>query len=146
MSDGLVPIGTIIDWWRDEKSVLPPFPDGYEICDGSEITQGVLAGQRTPNLQFMFIRGVTTTDQIGRTGGSATAPLPEATGSCYNGGDDPGNERYRVRDDNNGWGSDNHLAVDSTSSTLEGQHRHELGGTVPTLPPYYSLLKLIRIS
>jgi|SRR5215213_4622777 len=146
MSDGLVPIGTIIDWWRDNNaSVIQPFPDGYQVCDGSRITDGPLRGESTPNLRFMFIRGVTGADDIGQTGGAASFPLPRATGSCYDGGDNPGGDAYRVRDDNNGWGSDNHLAVDSTSSRREGQHRHELGGTVPTLPPYYSLLKLMRI-
>ena len=38
MSDGLVPIGTIIDWWRDENApVVQPEPTGYQVCDGSEI-------------------------------------------------------------------------------------------------------------
>jgi hypothetical protein len=147
MSDGLVPIGTIIDWWRDEDApIVQPFPTGYQVCDGSEIKDGILKGQRTPNLRSMFIRGVTAADQIGQTGGSEVTALPESTGSCYDGGSDPGKHPYKVRDDNQGWDSDIHLRVDDGDSEKEGQHRHRLGGTVPILPPFYSLLKLMRIS
>lgn len=147
MSDGLVPIGTVIDWWRDsEASVVLPFPDGYQICDGSEIRQGPLAGQKTPNLQHVFIRGAVTVEELGDTGGMEKAPLPKSTGSCYNDGDDPGRAAYLVRDDHQKWGSDVHLRVDEGNSKDEGQHRHDLGGTVSIVPPYYSLLKLMRIS
>lgn len=147
MSDGLVPIGTIIDWWRDEDApIVQPFPTGYQVCDGSPITEGILKGQKTPSLQFKFIRGVTKADEIGTFGGAENAALPDATESCYDLGSDPGKHAYKVRDDNKGWGSNVHLAVDDGDSTQEGQHRHRLGGIVPTLPPYYGLLKLMRIS
>jgi len=149
MSDGLVPIGTIIDWWRDENApVVQPEPTGYQVCDGSEIRddKSPLKGQRVPNLTNLFIRGVTKPDLIGSTGGSETSPLPAMTGSCYLGGSDPGAQAYNTRDDNQGWGSNVHLRVDGGSSTEEGQHRHHMGGLVFIIPPYLGLLKLMRVS
>lgn len=149
MSDGLVPIGTIIDWWRDENApVVQPEPEGYQVCDGSQISdeKSPLKGQRVPNLTNLFIRGVTQPNQIGSTGGSETSPLPAMTGSCYNGGSDPGEQSYYTRDDNQGWGSDVHLRVDGGASWEEGQHRHQLGGLVFIIPPYFGLLKLMRVS
>ena len=149
MSDGLVPIGTIIDWWRDDNAPNPlPEPEGYQVCDGSEIRddRSPLKGLKTPNLNNLFIRGVTQPESIGKTGGSESAALPASTGSCYQGGGDPGKARYDVRDDNQGWGTDVHLRVDDGSSEKEGQHRHSLGGTIHTLPPFYGLLKLMRVS
>ncbi len=149
MSDGLVPIGTIIDWWRDENAPSPPpEPKGYQICDGSQIVdpESPLKGQRVPNLTNRFIRGVTQASQIGQTGGSDTSALPASTGSCYRGGSDPGAAPYDVRDDNQGWGTDVHLRVDEGDSTEEGQHRHHLGGSIAILPSYFGLLKLMRVS
>ena len=33
-----VPIGTVLDWWRDQSHTAPiPLPEGYAICDGSVI-------------------------------------------------------------------------------------------------------------
>jgi len=149
MSDGLVPIGTIIDWWRDENAPsVQPEPTGYQICDGSEIRdeKSPLKGQRVPNLAGRFIRGVTQAQAIGQTGGSEVAALPASTGSCYLGGGDPGAQMYDTRDDNQGWGSDVHLRVDDGSSKAEGQHRHHLGGNLTILPPYFGLLKMMRVS
>ena len=149
MSDGLVPIGTIIDWWRDDNATNPlPIPLGYHICDGTKILddRSPLTGSSTPDLRGLFIRGVGRPDNIGDTGGTASTDLPAATGSCYKGGSDPGNEEYDVRDDNQGWGSDVHLRVDDGRSRSEGQHRHSLGGTIHTIPPFYGLLKLMRVS
>jgi hypothetical protein len=149
MSDGLVPIGTIIDWWRDENApTVQPEPAGYQICDGSEIrdAKSPLLGQRVPNLSNLFIRGVTQASLIGQKGGSETAALPASTGSCYRGGTDPGAHSYDARDDNQGWGTGVHLRVDDGSSTEEGQHRHSLGGRITVLPPYFGLLKMMRVS
>ena len=82
---------------------------------------------------------------IGESGGSSTADLPERTGNCSNQGSNPGNKAYKTRDDNQGWGSDVHLRVDGGSSRKEGQHRHNLGGTVRTIPPFVRLLKIMRV-
>lgn len=149
MSDGLVPIGTIIDWWRNEDAPEPlPIPQGYQVCDGLDIQdpKSPLKGQRVPNLLNRFIRGVTKPDSIGEQGGAESTPLPDSTGSCYKGGEDPGGKEYDVRDDNQGWGTDVHLRVDGGSSKKEGQHRHALSGKVAILPPYFGLLKLMRVS
>ncbi|KMY66073.1 hypothetical protein AAU61_19160 [Desulfocarbo indianensis] len=72
---------------------------------------------------------------------------------------------YYTKDDNKGWGSNCgsgtkvHIRVDAGDNN-EGQHRHVLGGStgsastghthtfsaqVDTVPPYFTLLKIIRI-
>ncbi len=60
--------------------------------------------------------------------GSHSHSLPGSTGSVAWSGSNPGADAYYVRDDNQGWGSGVHLAVDGGSSSSEGQHRHDLGG------------------
>ena len=54
----IAPIGTIIAWYGEERSNTS-IPPGWQLCDGSNITYGRMAGQRTPNLngQGLFIRG-----------------------------------------------------------------------------------------
>ena len=62
-------------------------------------------------------------------GGSHTHGLPSDTGSISALSANVSGHLYYVRDDNRGWRSDNHLAVDSGSSNAEGHHRHTLGGS-----------------
>ncbi|NOZ87435.1 MAG: hypothetical protein GXP49_14420 [Deltaproteobacteria bacterium] len=73
-SVGDVPIGTIINWWRPDDTV--DIPEGYQICDGSEITddRSPFKGSTVPNLVGRFIRGVGSPSEIGQTGGSDDLP------------------------------------------------------------------------
>jgi hypothetical protein len=61
-------------------------------------------------------------------GGIHTHGLPSNTGSVSLLATNPGNHSYYVEDDNRGFRTDNHLAVDSGASADEGHHRHTLGG------------------
>lgn len=62
------------------------------------------------------------------SGGNHSHPLPSNTGSVSSLSSDPGRHAYFARDDNQGWSTGVHLAVDGGSSVNEGQHRHSLGG------------------
>ncbi|MBI1407390.1 MAG: hypothetical protein GC145_14855 [Caulobacter sp.] len=74
-SQGLaaIPIGTIVSWWSSDLQ-LPWTGEGFQLCDGSTITDSAspLVGARTPDLRQAFVRGVVNYEQIGQTGGSAT--------------------------------------------------------------------------
>ncbi|MBX5484123.1 MAG: hypothetical protein IRZ16_20040 [Myxococcaceae bacterium] len=66
-----IPIGTVIDWWRPDSS-LQLSPEGFQICDGSTVTDpdSPLQGTRVPDLRGLFVRGVVSFEEIGTTGGS----------------------------------------------------------------------------
>lgn len=148
METGFVPIGTVIDWWRNEDaSIVMPFPSGYQICDGSVINNpdSPLNGQNVPDLSDRFVLGVVHASGIGTTGGQNYANFSGVTDSGYAGGSDPGRAPYYVKKDLDKWGNDYHFVVHDGHSDREGQHRHGFSGGVSTMPPYYGLLKLMRI-
>lgn len=74
-SQGLaaIPVGTIVSWWSSSLQ-LPWTGEGFQLCDGSTITDPAspLVGSKTPDLREAFVRGVVNYEQIGQTGGSAT--------------------------------------------------------------------------
>jgi len=64
-----LPIGTIISWtpYPDRNTQHPSeIPDGWMLCDGSEITEGVWAGHTTPdiNVSKRFLRGGDVADAL----------------------------------------------------------------------------------
>ncbi|RKH13584.1 hypothetical protein D7V97_05050 [Corallococcus sp. CA053C] len=65
-----IPIGTIVDAWRppDSSQVIL---EGFQICDGSTVTHpdSPLVGQRLPDLRDLFVRSVSSYEEIGTTGG-----------------------------------------------------------------------------
>ena len=69
--ESLVPIGTILDWWRPNASW--PLPAGYMICDGSAVDEprSPLNGMKLPDLTGKFILGVTDINSIGIAGGNS---------------------------------------------------------------------------
>lgn len=160
--NGTVPIGAVIDWWRPSGSSLT-VPANFAICDGHVINDPAspFNGIATPNLVGIFIQGVGTYPSIGQTGGSSTSSgtvnvtLPSQTGPIPTGpplnnadqnpylivGGQP-TAGYRFGLENQGTGA---------NKPNDGQHVHTLGGTVSgtvtvsTVPPYYGLLKILRI-
>ena len=59
-----MPLGSILPWipepsgeGSDESKTV--IPSGFAICDGREITVGPWAGQTTPDLTDLFLRGGT---------------------------------------------------------------------------------------
>ena len=54
------PIGTILPWVPKvdvSSNDLLPIPEGWQLCDGSNITVGPWAGGKTPDLNGLFLRG-----------------------------------------------------------------------------------------
>jgi hypothetical protein len=159
---GTVPIGAIIDWWRPSGSALQ-LPDNFAICDGQTINDpdSPFNGQQVPNLQGQFIQGVTTTANIGSSGGSAqanvdfTVQLPATTGaiptSAPPAGADQNPGLIQGGDPNTGYRFDLVYQGTGSSKWNDGQHVHTLGGTAPgnatvgIVPPWYGLLKIVRI-
>jgi len=159
---GTLPIGAVIDWWRPSSSNLR-LPDGFEICDGRMITDPTspLRGSRTPNLVGLFTSGVAAAGDIGGTGGAAAASvdvvvqLPARTEAIPTESPSPsanhrpglivrglGSSKYRFALVEQGTGPD---------TPNDGQHVHDLGDQatgrirVPTLPPFFGMLKIVRI-
>jgi len=63
------PIGSILSWvpWPDKNTDNPVgIPDGWLICDGREIPEGIWKGQRTPDLTSskLFLRGGVVGDAL----------------------------------------------------------------------------------
>jgi microcystin-dependent protein len=52
------PIGGVIMWWGNVADI----PHGWQLCDGSPITVGPLAGTDTPDLTDRFVRGASDAD------------------------------------------------------------------------------------
>ena len=65
-----VPVGAVIDWWPGNNTI--EIPPNYRICDGDTIqgTGTSADGHQTPNLQHLFVVGVTDIDQIGESRGN----------------------------------------------------------------------------
>lgn len=67
---GACPIGTILSFCKTGFAGVPAaIPQGWLECNGQAITQGVWAGNNTPNLKSKFLRGDLTS---GSTGGADT--------------------------------------------------------------------------
>ena len=142
-----VPIGSIIAWHGDLSDDLA-LPDDYVPCDGREITVGILAGQKTPDLngKGLFLRGAEQSgeeqqDQLQDHGhrhslqvtdeGSAhrhrfptklwSQPTNRNIGS-------PGLDNYSGFNENN-WPA--HTRHDGTQT--DGKHTHGLAGSVDTV-------------
>ncbi|MBQ9693268.1 MAG: hypothetical protein IJV69_00735 [Kiritimatiellae bacterium] len=67
---GTIPIGSIILF----TSATTP-GDNWQLCDGSPITEGPFAGQKTPNLNGRFPRATTDYATVGTTGGASSVTL-----------------------------------------------------------------------
>jgi len=72
LQPALVPIGSVIDWWRPNGTF--PVPTGYKICDGTAVADAgsPYNGQVVPNLNDKFVRGTSDPNSIGSTGGADT--------------------------------------------------------------------------
>jgi hypothetical protein len=155
---GTVPIGAILDWWMPVGSKVTP-PANFAICDGSKISDpdSPFNGFNTPNLVQRFTYGATNIGEIGQTGGSSTAnvsitsPLPSNTGNIPNSAPAAANTSAGTIIRNNPSTSFRFAMSNDNVSWNDGQHIHNLGGSVTgstsisTLPPYVCLLKIVRI-
>jgi hypothetical protein len=97
--NGTIPVGGIIMW---SGSTTPP---GWQLCNGSTISSGTLAGQNTPDLRNKFIVGVDSITKSGLTAQTGSSP--------YDPGDVGGSANAVVV---------SHQHTGTTS--FEGAHRH----------------------
>lgn len=74
---GVVPVGSIIDWFRPDTSMSPP--DGWKICDGTAVTDPAspFNGLAVPDLRGRFVRGLVDLNSSYGAG----SPLPETGGA-----------------------------------------------------------------
>ena len=68
---GIVPIGTVLDWWCSADCTIP---DGFVIADGQLISDASspFNGENIPDLTDTFIRGVANVGNVGTTGGTSS--------------------------------------------------------------------------
>ncbi|RKH13583.1 hypothetical protein D7V97_05045 [Corallococcus sp. CA053C] len=159
-----LPIGGIIDWWRPNAQVQ--IPGEYRICDGSTVDDedSPFYGKQLPSLTSRFIRGVGSVNDVGPGGSDThvhvyTVPAhnhpfqhthPDYAGLSgqANGNDGPADrlasqfcDRGHVH---------NFRAQIFSSATTNTRDNGDAGTQAPSgpaslLPPFYGLLKLIRI-
>lgn len=116
------PIGTIVLWSGSVASI----PAHWQLCDGSN---------GTPNLKDVFVYGAGGTKNPGDVGGAVSAS---------------------VGHDNNHSTSTDTLAVGTlitvpgggalSPGTIGHTHTAHSNHTIPTLPPYYALAYIMRVS
>jgi hypothetical protein len=146
-----VPIGTILDWFRPDVNV--PVPDGFQICDGSQVTDSTspLFGSFVPNLAGVFIRGVSDRTKVGTFGGSETHT--HAAQTLVAGAH---SHTIDLTDNVSGFDLNSGMAVPVGTGTVnipiatltnsDGDHFHDVSvSTESNLPPYLGMLKLICI-
>lgn len=149
----LVPLGAVLDWWQFSPVQQPPA--GYAICDGTVITDrnSPFWGAYTPDLSGKFVMGTADANQIGNAGGASTIDLAHAHGMSHTHGGTTGSAEQSgspvLERINTGSG-------DQIASRPIHTHTFYTGlpdpmttdfalGTVETLPPYVTLLKIMRI-
>ena len=118
---GGTPIGGIIMW--SGKTA----PDGWQLCDGTNITEGPLTGNSTPNLSNRFIVSYGSSypdpgniseggNNNGSTGGNSNINLSVAQLPSHN---------HSITIDNN---SHTHTLSVSATSRMAGAHSHTVDG------------------
>jgi hypothetical protein len=143
------PLGAVIDWWRPNGSV--EVPERFKICDGTPVNDPAspFNGLATPNLLNQFIRGVTSPNQIGISGGSPDVDLSHSHSMehTHSGTTDASNQSFGIPNCSQACGSfpySTHTHTFTTAASSSPATGSALG-TVSVLPPYVGLLKLVRI-
>jgi hypothetical protein len=159
-----VPIGAIIDWWQGTASQQPPA--NFMICAGGQVTDpdSPLNGMTVPNLDDCFVFGAANDGKPVTTTGADTHDhgytVPSHTHGFPHSHADIGGISGQANQDQGPWGDGNNnasaghahqwTATVGEASTETSQPNSDSGQTLTTdpastLPPYLSLLKLIRI-
>lgn len=165
--DDALPVGWV---WCDGKAVTIDHP---QLHDESVSIAPEWMNRHAPDLRGRFLKGAVSTKNLGTNSGKETLEglavgaagshehaAPMRTGLIASKGPAAGSNRpYSIRDDHgNGWTvATHHLSVDGKKNDGEGQHRHELGGTIdggqhrhqlPPItvdPPHVSVRFMIRV-
>lgn len=150
-----LPLGGVVDWYRFDVSV--PVPDGFALCDGSPVSDSASPyfGLPTVDLSSRFVRGVTSVQGIGQTGGAATVDLQHThdmyhTHSGTTGLPDSVGFNFWIAPGGAGTPAlHDHRHTFSTGSPLNeptpGNNTGGALGVVSIEPPYVGLLKIVRV-
>ncbi|MDO9338091.1 MAG: hypothetical protein Q7T61_16975 [Caulobacter sp.] len=159
-----VPVGAIIDWWQGTASQLPP--SNFMICAGGVVNDpdSKLHGKAVPNLDNRFIVGAANDSQAnGGIGSDTHDHLFTVPGHTHGfphthadvggvTGQETHSDGMAGAPDNNASSGHSHkwTASCGEASTETSGVNSDSGGAqhtdmASTLPPYVSLLKLIRI-
>jgi len=133
---GTFPVGSIIPFWGTKADADQQKSLGWWPCDGSLITDQLsrVYNTKAPNLDGVFLRGSTTSQ--GQGGGSASFHVPDQTiDSTYNGWSAATGPEMWVLKGGMGFASGSILKETGTYKGLD----------VPTLPPFQTVVYLIRI-
>lgn len=79
---GTVPIGTVVDYYLDPD--FNPLPQGWEVCDGTEITdlESPIVGMLKPDFSTpRYVRGTAIANQLPDVGGASYVRLVYSSGS-----------------------------------------------------------------
>ncbi len=138
LQTALVPVGAVIDWYRPRTDT--PIPSGFVICNGDQVkdAQSPLNGANVPDLTDRFVMGVTA-GRLGEKGGRADIP-PD--GAHDHGGVTAGFGGYQPGEINydRGPGRQDQFEM---KFKIAGVGNHAHGGE--NRPPYFGLIKLIRV-
>lgn len=160
-----VPIGTVIDWWPGNNSI--EIPSNYRICDGDTIqgTGTAADGYQTPNLQHLFVVGVTDEAQIGESRGepvhdhSFTNPshshafphthpdLSDRTTSDANDSDGMAgaSENNARKDHTHPFNAPIATQSDANTGDSTAAGTASMTSEAAPMPPYVGLIKLVRV-
>lgn len=131
-----VPLGGVVDWYRFHPA--QPVPDRFAIADGGTVIdpQSPFVGLSLPDLRDRFVRGASSPAAIGTTGGEASVDLKHT----HSGKTGEPSSSWKILQ----W------PVGSLLDAARSTHTHNFTtnpalDTVPILPPYVGLLKLVRV-
>ena len=132
-----IPIGTIVPFGGSKQEAEAQTANGWWICDGRTVSDALstMNGKATPNLNSQFLMG---SSDAASTGGAASLQIPQQT----------------IDSHSTTFGAPSGIAplgviVQPENGSYNGQSVHREGiwksVTVPALPPYYSVIYLIRV-
>jgi hypothetical protein len=133
-----IPIGTIIPFTGSRQDAEAQQANGWWICDGrtvNETRSAAFNGKPTPNLSDRFLVG---SGQAGSQGGAPSFPIASQTIESHTiGFGEPqlNNDPFTHMQGSHTW---------TTDASIHSQGTWN-GITVPTVPPYYTVIYLVRV-
>jgi hypothetical protein len=134
-----VPLGAILDWTRlDEKA---PFPAGYQICDGSSVTdpESPFFGKKVPDLTDKFTMGVPPS-RLSEVGGVNTIVTSGGHTHTFGGRTEGGGGQGPRGGGDRSLSENTHTHAFSGGTSESGAHSHG-----DNRPAFLGVLKLIRV-
>jgi hypothetical protein len=163
-----VRVGCVIDWWPgppDSSKPAPQPPPQYRLCNGQVIDVGPMKGATLPNLNGVYVRGVTDYGSIGVSGGlqghqHTITSIPVHTHdiththvksrNLVNRDAGPG-DNTTFRDKSSNIDHDHYVDItlqqsnETQSGPNSGDVKSTLTSIVPNTPRSMALLKIMRV-